>query len=400
MKQPEPAPPGIKARPQDFQVEEIPAHPPDGEGAHLWVRFRKEDLNTADVVAALARHLGVREPAAGVAGLKDKRAVTVQWASFEGAAAADLAGFRMPGVEILETARHSGKLRRGQLLGNRFRILVRGLEGSSLEAARGRFLALAAAGIPNLFGAQRFGRDGRNAVQGRALATGDAAGFLDALCAPAPGDPPLAARAREMLRDGCAREAAAAFPPSFVVERHLARCLGRPDVDLSLAIRGIPHRVRGLLVSAWQAAAFNAALEARRPAGFAPVAGDVLMFRTGRTCFRIGPEDLDHARRRHGQGEVVPAGPLPGWKLPPASHDAARIEAPALEAAGLRLLSAALLPKKAARGARRPYTVPVLEASLPPSSEGLLLSFTLPAGSFATTLLAEIGLPDSGAPSV
>ncbi len=56
---------------------------------------------------------------------------------------------------------HSRKLRRGALAGNDFHIRVRGLQGDA-RAIDARIAHLAAAGVPNYYGLQRFGRDGAN----------------------------------------------------------------------------------------------------------------------------------------------------------------------------------------------------------------------------------------------
>jgi tRNA pseudouridine13 synthase len=65
----------------------------------------------------------------------------------------------------LKAQLHSRKLRRGVLAGNRFRLVVRNLEGDSnylqecLQRVKQR-------GVPNYFGSQRFGHGGQNVVRG------------------------------------------------------------------------------------------------------------------------------------------------------------------------------------------------------------------------------------------
>ena len=68
----------IRSQPDDFRVEEIPAYLPQGSGSHLFLKVEKRNLTTRDLVAALIR-TGLRENEIGVAGLKDKSAVTVRW---------------------------------------------------------------------------------------------------------------------------------------------------------------------------------------------------------------------------------------------------------------------------------------------------------------------------------
>ena len=159
----------LKETPEDFRVDEIPAYPPSGEGPHLWLQVEKRGRTTRDVVREAARLLGVQERDVGVAGLKDRHAVTVQWLSFPVAGSPDATSIGGDGWRVLAASRHGNKLRTGHSRGNRFSIVVR---GGDLSAARAAAEALSARGLPNFFGAQRFGADGTNADLGRAILRG------------------------------------------------------------------------------------------------------------------------------------------------------------------------------------------------------------------------------------
>ncbi|MFL5271514.1 MAG: tRNA pseudouridine(13) synthase TruD, partial [Anaeromyxobacteraceae bacterium] len=159
----------VKASPEDFRVDELPSYAPAGAGAHLYLHVEKRGLTTRDVVRSLARALGVQDRDVGAAGLKDKAAVTTQWLSFPVARDPDPALLAGDGFRVLTASRHGNKLRAGHLRGNRFTIAVR--EGD-VERARGCAAALAARGLANFYGAQRFGAAGRNADVGRALLLG------------------------------------------------------------------------------------------------------------------------------------------------------------------------------------------------------------------------------------
>lgn len=163
----------LRAQATDFRVAEIPVTEPDGAGEHLWLYVRKTDANTDWVARALARHTGVAPATVGFAGMKDRHAVTEQWFSLQlpGQADPDWSGFAEPGVEILRTARHSRKLKRGGLRGNRFEIRVRDFAGDR-ACAEQRLARIASGGVPNYFGDQRFGRDGANLARAQDLFAG------------------------------------------------------------------------------------------------------------------------------------------------------------------------------------------------------------------------------------
>jgi len=157
----------IRAEAEDFQVEEIPLITPLGEGSHLWLEIRKRNANTEWVARQLAALAGVPGRDIGFAGMKDRHGVTSQWFSIalQEAENSNWQEWKLPDAEILAAYYHNRKLRRGALRGNRFRILVRALEGR-LEELDNRLRTVAAQGVPNFFGPQRFGHGGRNVSQG------------------------------------------------------------------------------------------------------------------------------------------------------------------------------------------------------------------------------------------
>jgi len=165
----------FKERPDDFVVEEIPAYEPVGAGTHVYVRFTKTDRTTLDVVRAVARALGCEPRAAGFAGMKDRRAVTTQTISLEaprGVDPNDLAqralSLSIDGVVVHAARPHGNKLKPGHLAGNRFAIALRGVAAERVTEVTGALERMARDGVPNAFGAQRFGAAGDNAE--RALA--------------------------------------------------------------------------------------------------------------------------------------------------------------------------------------------------------------------------------------
>ncbi|MDP6277139.1 MAG: tRNA pseudouridine(13) synthase TruD, partial [Nitrospinota bacterium] len=104
----------LRTEDDDFRVEEIPLKPPEGLGDHLYLRLEKRGLPTLEAVRAIARLAGVDEKDIGYAGLKDARAVTLQWISAlapGSGAERKLASSRLPeGLRITEVKRGRAKL--------------------------------------------------------------------------------------------------------------------------------------------------------------------------------------------------------------------------------------------------------------------------------------------------
>ena len=149
--------------PEDFQVDELPAFEASGEGEHLLLDIRKRGANTVAVARQLAQWAGVPEMGVSYAGQKDRHAVTTQRFSVHlpKRIAPDLALLESDEVHVLASTWHNRKLQRGALAGNRFTLVLRGVQGER-AAIEARLQAIATRGLPNWFGEQRFGRDGGN----------------------------------------------------------------------------------------------------------------------------------------------------------------------------------------------------------------------------------------------
>ena len=163
----------LRASPEDFQVEEILGYDPDGAGQHLLLWVEKRGANTDWVARELAKFAGVPAVAVGYAGLKDRHAVTRQTFSVQlaGRPDPDWSTFPHAEVTVLAATRHSRKLKRGALRGNRFMLVLREVEGDRAQA-ESVLQRIATHGVPNYFGEQRFGREGGNVAQAQAMFAG------------------------------------------------------------------------------------------------------------------------------------------------------------------------------------------------------------------------------------
>jgi len=163
----------LKLLNEDFIVTELPLQLPSGEGEHIWLDIEKNGANTAFVAQQLAAAASVQERDVGYAGLKDRYAITRQWFSIylPKGETPDLTQLQHPEFKVLSQRRHVKKLRPGDLQGNRFRIVLRDVTGDpdAMKTMEANLQAIASHGVPNYFGAQRFGHDGGNVEQGRAM---------------------------------------------------------------------------------------------------------------------------------------------------------------------------------------------------------------------------------------
>ncbi|MFB1033736.1 MAG: tRNA pseudouridine(13) synthase TruD [Sinobacterium sp.] len=147
----------LKSYAEDFKVTEILGYEPIGEGEHIYLWVRKTGLNTAYLAEQIAKFTRLPLRAVTYAGRKDKHAQTEQWFSVHlpGKGEFDWTQFNEPGAEVLKSIRHNKKLRTGVLKGNRFNIILRQL--SSTSGIDERLQQIIQSGVPNYYGAQRFG---------------------------------------------------------------------------------------------------------------------------------------------------------------------------------------------------------------------------------------------------
>ncbi|MFA0567243.1 tRNA pseudouridine(13) synthase TruD [Vibrio gallaecicus] len=159
----------LKAKAEHFVVIEDLGFEFTGNGEHLMVRIRKTGENTSFVANELAKACGVKSKDVSWAGLKDRHAVTEQWLSVHlpTGETPDFSAFlaQYPSIEILATARHNKKLRPGDLIGNQFELTLS--EVTDTDDVLRRLEKVAKIGVPNYFGAQRFGNEGNNLSEAR-----------------------------------------------------------------------------------------------------------------------------------------------------------------------------------------------------------------------------------------
>lgn len=387
----------IKARPEDFFVEELPAYEAGGSGTHTYALIEKKGLGTREALDRLARALNIARRDIGVAGLKDAHAVARQWISIEHVPPPRLEQLSVPGVRIVRTSRHTNKLKPGHLRGNRFVIRLRRLALPLDEATRtaGAVLAvLSRRGVPNYFGPQRFGSHQDNHLLGRAIAHNDAEGFVDSLLGrPQESmDSPAVLEARSLYEQGRYEEAFKAWPGPFTEQRRALRAIITGKGKKKRAFFTVDKHLKGLFISAYQSDVFNRVLAARMPDIDKLLLGDMAYKHANGACFRV--EQPEAEQPRCDSFEISPTGPLLGQRTTRLTGPAGEIENPILAAENLGDSEFGQMKRLGARGGRRPLRFQPRDASLTSGQDDLgpylELRFELEAGCYATTLIAEI----------
>ena len=319
----------MRVGPEDFFVEELPAFEASGEGEHLLLTIEKRGMTTAFAAKQVAAWAGVPESAVGHAGLKDRHAVTRQRLSvwLPRKLAPDIESLQTADLRVLAHAWHTRKLPRGALAGNRFQLVLHDVAGAR-DAIDARLRDLALRGVPNHFGEQRFGRAGDNVQQAIAMFAG----------------------------------------------------------------RRVKREERSLLLSAARSELFNRVLDARVEAGRwdTGLEGEVWMLDGSRSVF--GPEPMTPAlQARLDAFDVHPTGPLWGEGELRSTGEARAIELDALQGDSAARLRAGLERAGLTQDRRALRLRPQALAWDWRDPATLALQFALPPGSYATTVLRELG---------
>ncbi|MFP8967274.1 tRNA pseudouridine(13) synthase TruD [Pokkaliibacter sp. CJK22405] len=317
----------LKTTPEDFLVTELLGFEPSGEGEHLFLLVEKVGLTTDEVSRILAKWLGVAMKVVSYSGLKDKQARTQQWFSIH-----------LPGKDLPELQNFENDAVRVLKVNRHTKKLQRGAHlanGFSIqlrdlegdtEGVAERIEAIARSGVPNYFGPQRFGHDGYNL--------------------------------------------------------HMADRLFQGELTR------LSNYKRGLFISAARSYLFNNVVSQRIKQGFweRVLNGDIVQnLETGKE-FLVSPDNLADTQSDRELNKVSATAPMPGAGLR-VREESASFEESVLSPSSEWIQS---LGREGLKHDRRALVLPVSHFTYEFNEAGLRLNFTLPSGSYATSVIREI----------
>ncbi|WP_166820579.1 tRNA pseudouridine(13) synthase TruD [Thalassoroseus pseudoceratinae] len=322
----------LKQEPEDFVVEEIPVYQPSGEGEHLFLWVEKRGVAAEQLSRHIAQTLSLKPIDVGVAGLKDRHAVTRQFVSVPAKSCPNPSVLETDDIRILQADQHTNKLKTGHLRGNRFEIVLRDTHADAVKLAEPIAKRISALGFPNYYGEQRFGRDGENVSLGIQLLRGEKT--ADDIPRP---------RRKFLLR--------------FALSA----------VQSDLFNQALANRLTDQLI--------DRVLE-----------GDVMQVVTTGGVFLV--DDQPAEQTRFDDGETMTTGPMFGPKMRQPTGEPAERETQVLQAAGLDETFFRRFAKLTP-GTRRPYLIRPQDLECEAIENGCRFRFSLPSGVYATTLLRE-----------
>lgn len=388
-----PCPSLVKRSPEDFVVEEqlsFPGAVKEPLAGYLPLyRVEKRGVDTMHMARELSEALGSR---VSYAGLKDKRAVAVQYVtptSRRSSRPSQVHGERFNASLVGYVP---GPVRRSALTGNRFLIVLRECCSDAPEVIGEAMKAASEGKIPNFYGLQRFGTGGAGThVVGRAMVRGNFEEAVKKMLTTGRGALGREREAQEAFEAGRYGQIPGLMPEGRDVEIAVARELARHPGDWVKALRAVPVKLRRLYVQAYQSVVFNSTMSMALEAG-----EDISGLRPGDNWAEASADGLTLSAVRGVRDApteaAVPVVQVVGYAFRDYGSRFDSLVKRALEAEGIRagqFYLEGMQEVSQEGGFRRPQLV-VRGGSWSVQRDVASLSFTLPRGQYATVLLREI----------
>ncbi|MGM0771918.1 MAG: tRNA pseudouridine(13) synthase TruD [Halobacteriota archaeon] len=398
---------------EDFRVIEITNREEGDKGKYTIVELTKHNWETHHLIRDISRILGISQKRIGFAGTKDKRAVTTQKISFYDVPEERIENIKLKDVELKVVGRSKRNIGLGDLTGNEFIITVReiDIDRDELESRIQETTdsIKEQSGVPNFFGIQRFGAlRPITHVVGESIVRGEIEkAAIDYIAAAYPGEPEETRKVREMVfksRDYA--EGLKAYPVQLRYERAMMHHLVSKPEDFAGAFETVPMNIRKMFVHAYQSYIYNIIICQRIKKGLPlnrAVVGDIVCFKNkeglpdSSRVEQTTENNLDGMNNLIKRKRAFVTAPLIGYDTQMASGVPGEIERKVLEQFDVPLegFKVPSMDKMASKGLRREILLGVSpnytigEDELNPGKYSITLDFSLPKGSYATTVLRE-----------
>jgi tRNA pseudouridine13 synthase len=369
----------------DTEKIELPKQWPETKPENkdqLILSMEKFNLDTINAIKVVSRFCRVSQKRIGYAGLKDKRAITIQNISIWKPEIENVKKFTSRYIDLREAYWDSERMELGSLKGNAFEITVREIELNEKETTQRiqNCFNEIKEGIPNYFGEQRFGgiRAITHKVGKEFLKGNPKKAVMMYLSESNEKEEPEIQEARKNLKETTNfKKALQEFPKKYRFEKSILNHLVKHPNDFVNAFRKMPKSFCYLFTHAYQSYLFNEIINERINAGHGlnEIEGDKLI-------------------------DGIPVIPLLGFESKLSSGLAGEIEKKVLEKEEITLNAFKVkeIPELSSRGTEKkmiliPYELKLIsveEDELNPGKTKAIISFWLEKGNYATTVLNEL----------
>ena len=398
----------LKMYPEDFIVNEISINPEQQEGGKYTIaRIRTRNWETNQLVREMATQLRISRKKITYAGTKDKRAITTQLFCFQ-APMDEVLKINLPGFMIIDAYPSNKKIMLGDLIGNKFNLVVRNIElpESEIKNRVDKIYEniMKSQGVPNFFGVQRFGsvRPLTHLV-GKAIIKGN---FKEAVRlyvgAPQKYEDETLQKIRKYFDETFDYEKTLKeMPPDYTYERTILHRLVETGGDCVSALSALPDKLLTLFIHAYQSYIFNKVLTLRLKKNLPlnePVVGDILcpvkypeMVPDNNIYINVTNDNLEKSRKQCIERKAFVTGVLPGREPVFATGLPGEIEMEIFE--GEHLVPEDFIvpdfPGITTKGKRRELLLRVFDFKYITGEKTCEFEFWLTKGNYATTVMRE-----------
>lgn len=403
----------LRQETDDFIVREITNREEGDSGKYLVLEITKTNWDMHHLIRDMSRKLGISQKRIGFAGTKDKRAKTTQKISIYDMSEEDIENFYLKDVELKVIGRSNRSLGLGDLYGNEFRITIRDidLKPDELEENLKRTTdeINEFGGVPNFFGIQRFGaiRPITHMVGEQLLQSDFEKASLIYIAQSFPDEQDDVKEARDYVcetRDFV--EGLKTYPLRLRYERAMMHYLVENPGDFAGSFSVLSENISRMFIHAYQSYIFNRIICKRIELGL-PLdearPGDIICFKNKEglpdvtKMQKSTEENVDGMNNLLRRRRAFVTAPLVGYNTEFASNVPGDIEKEIYNETGMaqeafRMKQMSALASKGLRREMLLYCDPVFETGedeLNPGKSKAILTFSLPKGSYATTVLRE-----------
>jgi tRNA pseudouridine13 synthase len=401
----------LRTKPEDFVVHEVSNYPPKNEeGKFLIADVTATHWETNLLIRELSNWLHISRQRIGFAGTKDKRARTIRLMSFYNVSEKELSDVKIKNVVIENIYRSNRPVRVGNLLGNRFNIIIRNIIDNILANDIQDVISYIEeyGGFSNFYGIQRFGivRPITHVV-GKYIVKDDfEKAVMSYIANPLDGEDEESYSLRNRLQKTYDfAEALKSYPNHLNFEKAILNKLVVNSKDFVGALKELPKNLLTMFVYGYQSYLFNKILSERIRKKFPlneAIIGDIILpIRKGiidEKGIYVAKSNIEKVNKQILKSKAVVSGVLFGSESVFSKGEMGEIEHRIIEREKIdpRDFIIPDIPYISSSGLRRPILAFVkdLDFKLQDDEQSenkklLNLKFELQKGCYATSLLRE-----------
>ncbi len=401
----------LRSQLEDFIVHEVSNYPSKSDiGKYLVADITSANWETNLLIREFSTLLHISRQRIGFAGTKDKRAKTKRLMSFFGVTAERLSKIKIKNVTIENIYRSDSGVKIGNLIGNKFEIIVRDIE-KNINTDHVRKIAtfiVKYGGFPNFYGIQRFGiiRPITHIVGKFIVKDNFEKAVMSYIGNPIQGEDKESFKLRERLEKTRDYSTALKFyPDNLNFEKAILNKLVNNPNNYVDALKELPKNLLTMFVYAYQSYLFNRILSERIkkkiPLNRAVLGDIVFPIRRGiidETAIIVSQNNIDKVNKQISKRKAVVTGILFGSDTIFSKGEMGEIEHKIIESENINPRDFIIpdINRISSYGSRHPLLASVdninfelVNDELKEGKNALILKFELNKGCYATSLLRE-----------